>query len=86
MDFIEVVRKKVAGDLEDFLLADEGAVLVLEGAVHSVRDMGEIAFVVLRRREGLIQTVLEKGTTGIELSEIREGDFVRVTEIGRAHV
>lgn len=79
MDFIEVVRKKVAGDLEDFLLADEGAELVLEGAVHSVRDMGEIAFVVLRRREGLIQTVLEKGKTGIALSEIREGDFVRVT-------
>ena len=40
MDFIEVVRKKVAGDLEDFLLADEGAELVLEGAVHCVRDMG----------------------------------------------
>ena len=40
MDFIEDVKKKVAGDLEDFLLADEGAELVLEGAVHSVRDMG----------------------------------------------
>lgn len=79
MDFIEDVKKKVAGDLEDFLLADEGAELVLEGAVHSVRDMGEIAFVVLRRREGLVQTVLEKGKTGIELSEIREGDFVRVS-------
>lgn len=78
MDFIQDVRKKGTASLEDFLLADEGAALVLEGAVHSVRDMGEIAFVVLRRREGLIQTVLEE-KTGTSLALIREGDFVRVT-------
>lgn len=78
MEFIEVMREKTAVDFEGFLLAEEDALVCLEGAVHSVRDMGEIAFVILRRREGLIQTVLEKEGTDVELSGIREGDFVRV--------
>ena len=41
--------------------------------------MGEIAFVILRKREGLIQTVWEEGKTDMELSEIREGDYIHVT-------
>lgn len=47
--------------------------------MHSIRDMGEIAFVILRKREGLIQTVWEEGKTDMELSEIREGDYIHVT-------
>lgn len=79
IEFIESVGKKETADMDTFLVAAEGAHLTLEGAVHSVRDMGEIAFVILRRREGLIQTVLEKEKTGMELWKIRQGDFIRVT-------
>ena len=38
-----------------------------------------IIFVILRKREGLIQTVWEEGKADMELSEIREGDYIRVT-------
>ena len=79
MEFIEGMREKKSVDLQRFLLAEEGTSLCVEGAVHSVRDMGEIAFVVLRRREGLLQAVLEKEKAESEGSGIREGDFVRVT-------
>ena len=30
---------------------------ILEGAIHSIRNMGDVAFVIIRRREGLFQTV-----------------------------
>lgn len=76
MDFIDMTEKAKKADLKAFLLAEEGAALAIEGAVHSVRDMGEIAFVILRRREGLLQAVWEKDRTDALLSQIREGDYI----------
>ena len=79
MEFITGLKQQEEAELEDLLKAEEGTAIILEGAVHSVRDMGEIAFVILRKREGLIQTVWEEGKTDLELSEIREGDYIHVT-------
>ena len=79
MEFITGLKQQEEAELEDLLKAEEGTTIILEGAVHSVRDMGEIAFVILRKREGLIQTVWEEGKTDMELSEIREGDYIHVT-------
>ena len=72
MEFITGLKQQEEAELEDLLKAEEGTTIILEGAVHSIRDMGEIAFVILRKREGLIQTVWEEGKTDMELSEIRE--------------
>ena len=33
---------------------------VIEGAVHSIRNMGDVAFIILEKERGLFQTVLEK--------------------------
>ena len=56
------IIKKEATGWEDLLgnslLNQE---VVLEGAVHSIRNMGDVAFVILRRREGLFQTVDSRG-------------------------
>ena len=79
MEFITGLKQQEEAELEDLLKAEEGTTNILEGAVHSVRDMGEIAFVILRKKEGLIQTVWEEGKTDLELSEIREGDYIHVT-------
>ena len=79
MEFITGLKQQEEAELEDLLKAEEGTTIILEGAVHSVRDMGEIAFVILRKKEGLIQTVWEEGKTDPELSEIREGDYIHVT-------
>ena len=79
MEFITELKQQEEAELEDLLKAEEGTTIILEGAVHSIRDMGEIAFVILRKREGLIQTVWEEGKTDMELSEIREGDYIHVT-------
>lgn len=79
MEFITGLKQQEEAELEDLLKAEEGTTIILEGAVHSVRDMGEIAFVILRKKEGLIQTVWEEGKTDLELFEIREGDYIHVT-------
>lgn len=79
MEFITGLKQQEEAELEDLLKAEEGTTIILEGAVHSIRDMGEIAFVILRKREGLIQTVWEEGKTDMELYEIREGDYIHVT-------
>ena len=53
-----------------------------EGAVHRVRNMGEIVFVVLRQAEGLLQTVFDR--EGFEQAgDIREGCTVRVEGVLR---
>ena len=56
-----------------------GTEVTVEGMVHSIRDMGEISFVILRSRDGLLQTVIQAGSEKEVLSEIREGQAVRVT-------
>ena len=50
----------------------EGKEVRVNGAIHKIRDMGDVAFVVLRNREGLVQTVYEEGVTDIALKELNE--------------
>lgn len=56
---------------------------VVEGAVHSIRNMGDVAFVILRRREGIFQTVLEKETAEISVHDLKEGMTLRIRGILR---
>ena len=79
MEFITGMRKEEEAKWDEIIGAASGTNIILEGAVHSIRDMGNIAFVILRKKEGLFQTVWEEGKTDIELSEIRQGDFLHVT-------
>lgn len=80
MDFVEGLRKKKYLELEEFILQKESdAEVSLEGAVHSIRQMGEIAFVILRKRNGLIQTVWEAGKTDMDSLSIKEGSCIRVS-------
>ena len=60
MEFMDGTWKKEINTWEELVgnnLLNQEA--VIEGAVHSIRNMGDVAFVILRRREGLFQTVVE---------------------------
>ena len=50
----------------------------MNGAVHTIRDMGEVAFVILRKREGLLQCVYEEGVTEFDLKELKEASAVEI--------
>lgn len=58
-----------------------GQTITIRGAVHSVRYMGEVAFVVVRKRDGLVQLVYEEGKCGFSIKELREGDTVEAEGI-----
>ena len=53
----------------------------VSGAVHAIRDMGNVAFVILRKREGLLQCVFEEGVSKFDLKDLREADTVEVTGV-----
>jgi len=81
MDFLTGICQKEVKSLGEFINCPAGEEITMAGAVHSIRDMGDIAFIILRNREGLCQTVWETGRTNLEISELKEAACVRVSGI-----
>ena len=85
MEFVTGVRKKETLELSKVLAPQSLDQEVLtDGSIYSIRNMGEIAFVILRKRDGLLQTVWEEGKTNLSISELKEGDCIRVKGTVRA--
>ena len=79
MEFMTGVNKKDTVEISEILAGDfEGKNVKVNGAVHTIRDMGEVAFVVLRKREGLLQCVFEEGKTKFDLKDLKEAATVEV--------
>ncbi len=82
MEFLSGLTAKETLELEELLRPERvGAQVKVNGAVHTIRDMGEVAFVVLRKRGGLLQCVLEEGVCSIPARTIREAQTVELTGI-----
>lgn len=80
MEFIDGVREKEVIGIWQILSGDfEGRTVRVNGAVHTIRNMGEMAFVVLRKAEGLVQCVYEEGVTNFDIRNLREESVVEVT-------
>ena len=82
MEFLNGIYKKEVTEWDELtgtsLLNQE---VVLEGAVHSIRNMGDVAFVILRRREGLFQTVVENEKANLSIHDLKEAMTLRVKGI-----
>ena len=73
------VKQKETLEISDILAEDMiGKEVKLNGAIHTIRDMGDVALVVLRKREGLVQTVFEQGVTDFDLKELKEAATIEV--------
>lgn len=80
MEFIDGIKKKETVDIEDILAGGlKEQEVRMNGAVHSIRDMGEVAFVILRKAAGLVQCVFEEGVTAFDLKTLKEESAVEVT-------
>lgn len=74
------VTQKETKEISEILTGDfEGKEVKINGAVHTIRDMGDVAFIVLRKREGLLQCVYEQGITRFNLKNLKEASTVEVT-------
>ena len=73
MEFMTGVAKKDTLEIGAILAGDfEGKRVKVNGAIHTIRDMGDVAFVILRKREGLLQCVFEEGKTQFDLKDLKE--------------
>ncbi len=80
MEFLTGVKGKETVNVSEILNGDYvGKTVKLNGAVHNIRDMGEFAFVILRKAEGLVQCVYEEGKTEFDLKTLKEESAVEVT-------
>ena len=82
MELVRGVKK--TGTLELAELLDEtvmGQTVKVNGTVHTIRDMGNVAFVILRKREGLVQCVYEKGVSGFDIKDVKEAAAVEAEGI-----
>ena len=79
MEFMEGVKRKETLELGELVAGDyTGKEVKVNGAVHTIRDMGDVAFVVLRKREGLLQCVFEEGVTAFDIKTLKEASTVEV--------
>jgi nondiscriminating aspartyl-tRNA synthetase len=78
MEFITGIVAKETSEISEILGGQLDGSVKLNGYIHTIRDMGEVAFVVLRKAEGLVQCVFEAGVTGCQLKDIKEGMTVEV--------
>ena len=83
MEFVDGVKKQeVMGirAMEKLIRGGgEGQAVRVNGAVHAIRNMGEVAFVILRKAEGLVQCVYEEGKTDFDIRSLREECAVEVS-------
>ena len=78
MEYQTGVKKKDTLEITELLNAKTGEAVKVNGAVHTIRDMGTVAFVILRKREGLLQCVYEEGSATFDLKEIKEASTLEV--------
>lgn len=82
MEFLTGINKKDTLEISELMQAERiGQKVKVNGAVHTIRHMGNVAFVILRKREGLLQGVYEEGVSGFSLKDVREADTVEVEGI-----
>lgn len=82
MEFLTGVKTQKTIGIAALLTGSyNGKPVCMNGTVHNIRDMGEVAFVILRKAEGLVQCVFEEGQTAGRLKDIKEEAAVEVTGI-----
>ncbi|MDD2958964.1 MAG: aspartate--tRNA(Asn) ligase [Lachnospiraceae bacterium] len=82
MEFMTGVKKQATLEIRDLMSADRtGKTVKVNGAVHSVNDMGAVTFVILRKREGLLQCIYEEKTAEFDVNSIREGSTLELEGI-----
>ena len=86
MQFITGVKESIIMSISEITEKKEeviGQEVRMRGAVHTIRDMSEFSFIVLRTYEGVIQCVYHSDSNIEEVKELVEGSTVEVAGIVR---
>ena len=58
-----------------------GECVKVNGTIHTIRDMGTVTFVILRKRDGLLQCVYEQNQADFDKKELKEAASIEVEGI-----
>ena len=77
MEFVTGVKQSECLELSGLMdKTRRGQQVKVNGTIHTIRRMGDVAFVVLRKRDGLLQCVYEEGTAEFDLRQVKEASAV----------
>jgi nondiscriminating aspartyl-tRNA synthetase len=65
------------------LAQHDGEIITISGAVHKIRRLGGLYFIVIRDGKELIQCKVEPGNTAISAESYAEGNYINATGICR---
>ena len=82
MEFLEGMKDKDFIEVFDLFNGSHvGETVKLRGMVHVIRHMGEVAFVILRRAQGLLQCVYEQDSMTFSIKDLKEESAVEVSGV-----
>lgn len=82
MEFLTGVKQKETVGIQEILEGDyKGKCVKINGAVHNIRDMGDVAFLILRKADGLVQCVYEEGKTDFNIKELKEESAIEASGV-----
>ena len=85
MEFMTGIREQKTLGLTQIINGGYmGKTIRTNGAIHAIRDMGDVAFILLRKAEGLLQCVYETGAADFDLNDVKEESAVEVEGILQA--
>ncbi len=80
MEFLSGVKTTDVLEIPQLLACKAcGETVKVQGSVHAIREMGDVSFVILRKRDGLLQCVYEKGKAVGDMSALHEASTVEIT-------
>ena len=79
MEYMKGIIKKETMELPELMALPEGSKVKLNGAVHTIRDIGDIKFVILRKRDGVVQCVYNAADSSADASILKESAAVVIT-------
>lgn len=66
MDFLIGVNKCTTKEIGDINNNSENNCICVHGIIHIIRDMGDFSFIVLRKKDGLVQCIYNKTETNLD--------------------
>lgn len=79
MDYVSGIKRKDTVEISNVIEQGlQGQSIKMNGMVHSVRDMSEFTFVILRKYEGLVQCVYNPDTFPFDIKGLKEGTSLLV--------
>lgn len=74
MEYVSgVIKKSYLTGNEILAQGLVGSEVTVRGAVHNIRDMADVAFVILRQARTVVQCTLEEGKANLNVKDLTEG-------------